>query len=240
MTPSTITGTRAAAAPMMKPASATCSRPPTSARTRRGSSVGGQAADRGVDDPDLRGEHVVGDAGAASGDLRGRPAGERGDQRRRGCRVADAHVAGDEAAGALGDEVERDGRAGVEGGARPRRRSAPDRPRGCGCRGGRCGRRCRPRAGTGWRHRRRPPSPRRRPRGRGRSPPRRRLAKLATIWAVTSWGHGLTPSARTPWSPANTATAAGSGIGGGTWPAIAASRVPSDSSRPRAPGGLVS
>ena len=35
--------------------------------------------------------------------------------------------------------------------------------------------------------------------------------KLATIWAVTSCGQGVTPSATTPWSPANTATAAGVG-----------------------------
>ena len=32
--------------------------------------------------------------------------------------------------------------------------------------------------------------------------------KLATIWAVTSCGQGVTPAATTPWSPANTATAA--------------------------------
>ena len=37
------------------------------------------------------------------------------------------------------------------------------------------------------------------------------VTKLATIWAVTSWGHDVTPSATTPWSPANTATAAGAG-----------------------------
>ena len=35
--------------------------------------------------------------------------------------------------------------------------------------------------------------------------------KLATICAVTSCGHGVTPSATTPWSPAKTATAAGAG-----------------------------
>ena len=35
--------------------------------------------------------------------------------------------------------------------------------------------------------------------------------KLATIWAVTSWGQGVTPSATTPWSAAKTATAAGAG-----------------------------
>ena len=47
------------------------------------------------------------------------------------------------------------------------------------------------------------------------APPAR---KLATIWAVTSCGHGVTPWACTPWSAANTATQAGSGSGGGQLP----------------------
>ena len=53
------------------------------------------------------------------------------------------------------------------------------------------------------------------------APPAR---KFWTIWAVTSCGHGVTPSASTPWSPANTATAAGAGTGGGDTPVMAASR----------------
>ena len=52
------------------------------------------------------------------------------------------------------------------------------------------------------------------------APPAR---KLATICAVTSCGHGVTPCACTPWSPAKTATAAGSGSGGGQLPAMPAS-----------------
>src|SRR5579875_873643 len=63
--------------------------------------------------------------------------------------------------------------------------------------------------------------------------------KLATICAVTSAGHGDTPSANTPWSPANTATAAGSGTGGGHRRAMAASRMPADSRRPSDPEGFV-
>src|ERR1044072_8694858 len=46
--------------------------------------------------------------------------------------------------------------------------------------------------------------------------------KLATIWAVTSCGQGVTPSATTPWSATNTATAAGDGTGGGHTPVIPA------------------
>ena len=64
--------------------------------------------------------------------------------------------------------------------------------------------------------------------------------KFATIWAVTSCGHGVTPWACTPWSPANTATAAGSGSGGGHSPAIPASRTDRSSRNPSEPGGLVS
>ena len=63
--------------------------------------------------------------------------------------------------------------------------------------------------------------------------------KLATIWAVTSWGQADTPASSTPWSPAKTATSAGSGIGGGDVRLMAASWVPALSSRPSAPGGLV-
>jgi hypothetical protein len=63
---------------------------------------------------------------------------------------------------------------------------------------------------------------------------------LATICLVTSDGHGVTPDAATPWSPANTATVAGSGRSGGQRPAMAASRTPMSSSCPSEPGGLVS
>ena len=63
--------------------------------------------------------------------------------------------------------------------------------------------------------------------------------KLATICAVTSCGHGVTPSSTTPWSPANTATVTGSGTGGGHSPSIAHSWMPMSSTRPRAPRGLV-
>src|ERR1700749_5028756 len=68
------------------------------------------------------------------------------------------------------------------------------------------------------------------------APPAR---KLATIWAVTSCGHGVTPWACTPWSPANTATQAGSGSGGGQLPASPASRTDTSSSAPSDPRGLV-
>jgi hypothetical protein len=64
--------------------------------------------------------------------------------------------------------------------------------------------------------------------------------KLPTIAAVTSCGQGETPRARTPWSPAQMTTAGFSGTGGGTSPAIPASRAPISSSLPRLPGGLVS
>src|SRR5207247_1588490 len=63
--------------------------------------------------------------------------------------------------------------------------------------------------------------------------------KFATICAVTSCGHGVTPWAVTPWSAANTATAAGAGTGGGDTPAIPASWIPTVSSRPSEPRGLV-
>ena len=69
------------------------------------------------------------------------------------------------------------------------------------------------------------------------APPAR---KFATIWAVTSCGHGLTPWACTPWSPANTATAAGSGSGGGHTPASPDRRTESGSRSPSEPAGLVS
>ncbi len=66
-------------------------------------------------------------------------------------------------------------------------------------------------------------------------PPR----KLATIWAVTSCGQGVTPWACTPWSPAKTATAAGSGIGGGHCRDSPDSWAEMISSMPSAPAGLV-
>ena len=77
---------------------------------------------------------------------------------------------------------------------------------------------------------------------RGRSalttaPPAR---KFATIWAVTSCGHGVTPWACTPWSPAKIATAAGDGTGGGQSPASPASWTDESSSTPSEPAGLVS
>lgn len=66
-------------------------------------------------------------------------------------------------------------------------------------------------------------------------PPR----KFATICRVTSWGHGVTPWACTPWSPAKIATAAGSGIGGGQTRERPDSWAEMISSMPRAPAGLV-
>ena len=63
-------------------------------------------------------------------------------------------------------------------------------------------------------------------------------AKLATIWAVTSWGHGDTPQSTMPWSAAKTPTVAGSGTGGGHSAAMPASCTPSVSMRPSAPGRL--
>ena len=64
------------------------------------------------------------------------------------------------------------------------------------------------------------------------APPAR---KLPTIWVVTSCGHGDTPCAQTPWSPANTAMATGSGSGGGHSPYIPHRRVPRSSRAPRDP-----
>ena len=46
--------------------------------------------------------------------------------------------------------------------------------------------------------------------------PARPLAIVTAMDRVISWGQGVTPWAWTPWSPANTATSAGSGDGGGT------------------------
>ena len=57
---------------------------------------------------------------------------------------------------------------------------------------------------------------------------------------MTSCGHGVTPWACTPWSPAKTATAAGSGSGGGQAPASPARRTDRSSSAPSEPAGLVS
>ena len=68
------------------------------------------------------------------------------------------------------------------------------------------------------------------------APPAR---KLATIWAVTSCGQGLTPWAWTPWSAAKIATQAGSGSGAGQLPARPASRTDTSSSAPSEPRGLV-
>ena len=65
-------------------------------------------------------------------------------------------------------------------------------------------------------------------------------ARLATICAVTSCGHGLTPCAWTPWSAATTTTTAGSGSGGGSTPASPASCTETSSSPPSEPCGLVS
>ena len=63
--------------------------------------------------------------------------------------------------------------------------------------------------------------------------------KLATIWAVTSDGQGVTPACTTPWSPANTAIVTGSGTGGGQVRAMAANWAPMVSRRPSEPAGLV-
>ena len=68
------------------------------------------------------------------------------------------------------------------------------------------------------------------------APPAR---KFATICAVTSCGHGVTPWACTPWSPAKIATAAGWGNGGGHDPAMPARATARSSTRPSAPRGLV-
>ena len=68
------------------------------------------------------------------------------------------------------------------------------------------------------------------------APPAR---KLATICAVTSCGHGVTPWACTPWSAAKTATVAGVGRGAGQLPAIPASCAATSSRTPSEPGGLV-
>src|SRR6266545_4945249 len=61
-----------------------------------------------------------------------------------------------------------------------------------------------------------------------------------TIAPVTACGHGVTPWATTPWSPAATSSAGLAGTGGGQRPAMAASRMPSSSSRPRLPAGFSS
>ena len=76
-----------------------------------------------------------------------------------------------------------------------------------------------------------------RPKALMTAPPAR---KLPTICAVTSCGHGDTPCAWTPWSPAKTAMVTGSGIGGGHTPYMPDRRVPRSSRAPSEPGGLVS
>ena len=68
------------------------------------------------------------------------------------------------------------------------------------------------------------------------APPR---AKFRTISVVTACGNADTPSATTPWSPANTPMCTRSSVGRGV-PCMPARRMASDSSRPSAPGGLVS
>ena len=69
------------------------------------------------------------------------------------------------------------------------------------------------------------------------APPAR---KLPTICVVTSCGQGDTPWAWTPWSPANTAIATGAGSGGGHSAYMPARREPRSSSAPSEPRGLVS
>src|SRR5258705_10881776 len=66
----------------------------------------------------------------------------------------------------------------------------------------------------------------------------RPAAKVVTMAAVISCGHGVTPLATTPWSPAKTATAAGSGIGGGQAPAAPGPRGPPPPAPPRGPGRI--
>ena len=67
------------------------------------------------------------------------------------------------------------------------------------------------------------------------APPRR---KFSTICAVTDGGYALTPSAVTPWSAANVKITGCATCGGA--PVSAASRAASSSRRPRLPGGFVS
>ena len=74
-----------------------CSNPPSEASVSTGSPVTGRDASAPGDDADLALERGVVDAGAAARHLGGSRAGERGDQRGRRCRVADAHVAGEQA-----------------------------------------------------------------------------------------------------------------------------------------------
>ena len=73
---------------------------------------------RRVDRRDLARERRVVDTSPAAGDLGRCATGERRDERSRRRRVPDPHVAGDEAARAAGDELDGDGRADVERGAR--------------------------------------------------------------------------------------------------------------------------
>lgn len=66
------------------------------------------------------------------------------------------------------------------------------------------------------------------------------VTTLASIWTVTSCGQAETPCPTTPWSAAKTATALGSGNGGGHVPAIPHSWLPTCSRIPIEPGGFVS
>ena len=62
--------------------------------------------------------------------------------------------------------------------------------------------------------------------------------KFKTIWAVTSWGNGLTFCAQTPWFPANT-TACACAIRGTSTACHPAKNTARSSRRPKEPAGLV-
>ena len=116
----------------MKPASAAISSPPSAASASSGPAAIASTCRSSARSmtADLAGERGVVDAGAPAGDLGGRPAGERGDEGGGRCGVADAHLAGDEAAGAVRHEHRRHLGADVERGRRLRRRSWPGPRRG--------------------------------------------------------------------------------------------------------------
>ena len=67
------------------------------------------------------------------------------------------------------------------------------------------------------------------------------VAKLATIWAVTSGGYADVPAVRaTPWSPAKMTRAGRANGAGGQVRCTAQSQMDRSSSCPSAPAGLVS
>ena len=224
MTPSTTTGHAAAAPPTMKPASAAISRPPTSARIDDGiESTGRRARPPPPTTARLVAQHLVVDARCRgrSPSPAARPVSAAMQRRPTAVVLPMPMSPVTRSPWPVGDEL-------VGDVARRRRaRRAPRPPSSPG----RAARSAVPaphlavrRTCVERRHRRATPTsttstsaPTWRASTLIAAPP---ATKLATICAVTSCGHGVTPDATTPWSAANTATAPGVGHRRGHVPAM--------------------